>query len=256
MATRKFCAVDFAQEQVPWLYSSVNVATTGTNDNTTARLRTQQGHLFEVRYEQDNADITFVKDAQGWIIPNDNTNNEGIEITQGIQATTTPMSFTVATDRAFFLDVVYDIPAVADYDVAFVGFRTLAAYADAINDAAVTTLGAAYTNMYGVNVNQGDLFEVIATSDASIADTVTDTTVNWAAGEQNRIRVNVTAAGVGSIQYTVAGNGTATSTLTTYGTTRQLVSGQVLVPSLIFCKDDTAAADTPPILVHYRCGLL
>jgi len=249
MALQKRTYVDFAQEQVPWLYSNANVATTATNDNTVAR-HVMRGMPFEIRYEQDCADITYTKDGQGFVVPGDNTDNEGIEITQGIQATTTPMSFVVGTD-AFFLDVIMDIPDVSDYDVAFVGFRTLAAYADALNSPA--NLLAGYTNMYGVNVNAGDINEIIATSDASIADTATDTTVNWADGEQNRIRLNVTAAGVASFQYTVGGSGTATSTLTTYGTTRTLVSAAVLVPSIVLVKGATTA-DTPPILVRYFCS--
>lgn len=252
MATQKFAAVDFAQEYPVMLMDSPIVVGAGT-DTEVAAFMTQQGHYFEVRYEQANSDITFTKNAQGWIIPNDNTDNEGIEISQGTQATTTPMFFTLGTDPGFFIDVVFDIPDVSDYDVAYVGFVTNAAYADAINTPAA--LLGAYTNMMGINVNAGDLFALIATSDGSVADTATDTTANWADGEQNRIRIEVSTARVITYRYTVGGNGTLTSTLTSWGTTYTGVSGQVVRPAMIFTKG-AGASDTPPILVNYRCGLL
>lgn len=254
MAHRKYTYCDFSQEQPNTLFETGAITVGAGTDNTTSHWRTSRGAYFEVRNEQTNADIQFTKDAQGWVIPCDNADNDGIEITQGIQATTTPMSFTIGTSPAFFIDCIFDIPDVSDYDVAYVGFRTLAAYADALNSPA--NLLAGYTNMMGLNVNAGNIDAIIATSDASVADTATDTTANWADTEQNRLRINVSGAGVVTYQYAVGGVSAlySGSTLTTWGTTYTAVTGQVVVPSLIFVKG-AAAADTPPILVKYRCGL-
>lgn len=241
MAQRKFTHVNFAQEHPPATINTSNAAFTTAVDNQVGYIHTMKGHYLEFIQTGALDSTVFTKGAQGWTFPELGADGEGIEITEGIQATTTVGSYTIGTDPAFYVSLKFDIPDVSELDVAFVGFRKLAAYADVANAAA---LGTAYTDIAGLNCDAGDIKTVtrLNTGTAVVTDTgYTD----WADGEEHTFKVMVSSAG--AVTYTVDGSASGDEVAFTFDT------ADVVIPTLIF----TATGDTAssaPILVEYLCG--
>lgn len=255
MAVRKKTYVDFRQHQ-PFHGTAATTQIAVTTDAATNHVHAG-GVTFEYRIEQTNADIIFTKlvdsnCTNGWQIPNDNADNDGIEMGMGILSDENQRyAFKVGTDPAFRLDVKFGIPDVSDYDVCFIGFRKAAAYGDAINDpAAAFATNVVYTDMCGLNVNAGDIYTVCfknQTGGGTGTGTATDTTDNWADDAVKTLSVLVSAAGVVTFLIDGAAPTVNTNTLT-------LDSGDIMIPCMIFTKG-AAAADTPPILTTFYCGL-
>jgi hypothetical protein len=224
-----------------------------TTDNTVNMVQAG-AHALEVRKEQTNSDVNFlpVNDANsvnGWQIPNDNADNDGIEITLGVLADATASHvFTVGTDTAFFLEVQMGIPDVSEYDVCSVGFRTATGdYTDAINAAA--TLYGAYSaateHAFGINVDAGDYTAFKTTNGTDAQDDLT--TTDAVDDDTPTIRIMVSSAGAVSASI----DATAV-TLTNAGTAFD--TADVVIPYLVFCKA-AGNTDTPPILHHLAWGL-
>lgn len=202
--------------------------------------------VFEFYNDDTNTDIIPTVDTSttnGWIIPNDSTDNEGICITQGVAAlSTTPYAFTIGTDPAFKLSVKFKIPDVSDYDVACVGFRKAEASADCHAHAATITT---YTDVALLNVNIGAIYSGTRLNTGS--GTLTDTTNTWADNASKTLTVLVSAAGVVTFQIDGASPTVNTNTLT-------FDSTDVVIPFVQFCKNSSVASDTPPILLTWFCG--
>jgi hypothetical protein len=243
MAQRKYTYVNFAQQPVvAQLAQTTNaIATAADNQVDWMNIR---GQYFEWIQTAANSDIFFLQSTTvGWVIPNDNTDNDGIEITQGITGNY-PMSFTVGTDGPIKLSVKMTVPDVSDYDVCFVGFRKIEAYTAAVQ--AHAELGTDYTDIAGLNVNAGDIFSITRLNTGTAV--LTDTTNDWADAASITLSVFVSAAGVVTFQIDGAAPTVNTNTLT-------MDTGDVIIPTLIFTKNAGAASDTPPILQTYECGI-
>lgn len=216
-------------------------------DNTT-EIFTLDGQVFEIRFEQLNGDVVLTAGQYGLVLPNDNTDNDGAEITNGIGDATNapPVSFTIGTDTAFQFILGLRVPDVSDYDVLAFGFRKLAAYADAIN--APASLNG-YTDVALFNINAGDLYTVTELNNGGI--TATDTTDNVADGGSHLFRVRVSAAGVVTFAHDIAASGTFVAPTVTQ--TYTFDTGDIVIPTLIYAKG-AAASDTPPIITKWVVG--
>lgn len=256
MATRKRTYIDFsAGEPAAGKQKGTAVAAANT-DNTTNLFTAPGGAVIEVRNEQANADIvpTYVIDANcttGWQIPNDNADNDGVEISLGIEASElAKYAFKVGTDPAFEFRVKFGIPDVSDYDIAMVGFRKAAAYGDALNDPATTFASAVvYTDVAALNVNAGAIYTICGknqTGGGTGTFTATDTTNTWADDAVKTLTVKVSAAGVVTFEINGAAPTVNTNTLT-------LDTGDIMIPFMVFTKV-AAVADTPPILNYLFAG--
>ncbi len=244
MARRKYTYVDFTEEGiVPQFAQTTNaVATAADNQVDWMNIR---GQYFEWIQTAANSDIFFEKSTNvGWRVPNDNTDNEGIELTQGIlSAGNGNGEFTVGTDGPFKLSVQFKIPDVSDYDVAFVGFRKVEAYTAALN--AHAELGTDYTDLGGLNVNAGAIYSITRLNAGTAV--LTDTTNTWADNAIKTLTVNVSVAGVCTFLIDGVAPTVNSNTLT-------FDTGDLLIPTVCFTKNAGAASDTPPILVTYECG--
>jgi len=200
------------------------------------------GQTITVYNDAQNDDVCFTRDATlgGWTIPNDNTDNDGIEINPGIGLPSNGV-FVVGTDPAFYMQAKFVIPDVSDYDVAAAGFRKAAANAACSTPAALAT---AYTDSAVINCEAGDHKTVTSLNTAT--DVTTDIT-NAANidGDTITYRVDVSATGVTT--YTVNGVAAAGAVAFTFDT------GDSLIPFVRFTKG-AAAADTPPCMLTLEWG--
>lgn len=244
MARRKYTYVDFTEEPiVPQFAQTTNAVATAADNQ--VDWMTIRGQYFEWIQQAANAQIFFTKSTNvGWVIPNDNTDNDGIEITQGIlSAGNGAGEFVIGTDGPFKLRVTMKIPKVADYDVCAIGFRKVAAYTS--DTSAAAELGTDYADVALLNVNAGAINSI--TRLASGTAVVTDTTQTVADNGSVSLTVSVTAAGVVTFQVNDAAPTVNTNTLT-------MTSAITVIPVMLFTKGGTAA-NTPPILVNYECGV-
>jgi len=173
--------------------------------------------------------------AAGLNIGMDQTDNDGVEISQGILARN-KMAFTIGTD-AFYLKVTFSIANVSGTDDCAVGFRKAAAYQAALDD---------YTDMAALNVISGDIkVETIVNNGDT---TTTDTTDNWADAATHTLEVYVSAAGVAS--YKIDGVAPTAVPETDF----EFDDGDVVVPFLHMVQ---ANADQTGVvaLKEWECGL-
>lgn len=225
--------------------------TEGDGADNTVGLFTAGQHQMEVRYEQTNGDILPVRtldanSCSGWLIPLDAADNDGIEMGFGILGEDAEHVFTVGTDAAFQLEVKLGIPVVADFDVCAIGFRTIGAYADAINSA--SALYAAYSgatnHAFGINIDNGD-YKVFKTTNGT--DAQDDVSVTDAVNDDAPV-LNVSVSLAGAVSASVDG---VAITLTNAGTAFDV--GDIIVPYFVFAKDANGT-DTHPIFNYIKCG--
>lgn len=239
---RRFTYVDMIREEAKPLFNVTRSALVTAADNQTDCFWTERNHYFELYQEGDvTTSILHAKDAEGWQIFDLDTDSDSIQYSQGILATSTRMKFTVGTD-AFYMKVKLDIPDVSEYDVACIGFRKLAAYAD-VADAAAT--GTAYEDVGLLNCNAGNIYTVTRVGAGTA--TLTDTTDDWADTEQHTLEVYVSSAG--AVTFKIDGSAPTVNT-----NTATLTDAAVMIPCMIF----TATGDTGSSmakLLSYECGI-
>lgn len=194
-------------------------------------------------------DLLFKKTATGWGIFDLDTNGDSIQLTQGILATSTRMRFVVGTD-AFYMKVRLQIPDFSLYDVAAIGFRKLAAYADVADQAALGTAyeDVAFLNLNGSTATATKVDVVSVTRLAAGAADVDEEEADYATDDTAiTLEVHVTAAGV----VTFMKDGVA---VTGGANDLTLTDAAVMIPTMIF----TATGDSDTLeaeLVTYECGL-
>jgi len=128
--------------------------------------------------------------ASGLNIGMDQTDNDGVEISQGILARN-KMAFTIGTD-AFFIKATFTIANVSGSDDCALGFRLAEAYQATVDG---------YNDMAVLNVISGDIkVETILNGGGA---TTTDTTDNWLDTKTHTLEVYVSAAGV--VSYKIDG---------------------------------------------------
>ena len=245
MAIQKKTYIDFLGGPEPSTQLTGASGGTGVaagSDNDINQWQFANGAQLEVLCTAANADIVPVKSAGvGLVIPNDNTANEGIEMTVSDSLNSTGPCYTIGTDAAFRIDVKFKITDVSDYDVACVGFRKQAAYTAAVE--AHAELITDYDDVALLNVNAGDIFT--GTRLNAGTGTLTDTTDNWADTATKTLSVLVSSAGVTTFQI----DGAAPTTTQTH----TFDDGDVVIPFVAFTKAATSG-DTPPTLVSWFSG--
>ena len=170
--------------------------------------------------------------ATGLDIGMDQTNNDGVEITQGITAKSR-RAFTIGTSPAFFVRLKFKIEDVSGSDQFGVGFRKTQAYQAAI---------ASYTDKAFIGSVSGDI--KINTLLNNAGGVITDTTQDWADGETHTLKVIVSAAGV--VTYQIDGAApTATAAFT-------FDNGDIVVPFIWMINDSDVVGTAE--LIEYECG--
>lgn len=178
----------------------------------------------------------------------DQTADDGIEITQGITAGS-PSAFVIGTD-AFYLKILDLVIAdVSGTDDCAFGFRLAAAYQAAIDN---------YTDFAVINVISGDVKTESTVNDA--ATTTTDSLVDFADGNKRSLLIKVDKSGVATFFYSTdaafdsAGNPQPQSwTQLNSAVTFTFDSGDTVIPFLYMLFDTTSPG---AITVRgWDCGL-
>lgn len=178
--------------------------------------------------------ITAPKKAAGGLdINQDQTDNDGIEITQGIIAGSKHAK--VIGDGGFFIRVKLSIADVSGSDDCAVGFRKVAAYNAAID---------AYTDMAVLNVISGAINIETILNDGST--TTTDTTQDIADGDTVELMVKVDANG--AVTYEINGEAPLVTAAFTFD------DNDVVVPFLFFLNSSDVAGAV--ILKEWEVGAL
>lgn len=164
----------------------------------------------------------------------DQTNNDGVEITQGITSKSR-RAFTIGTSPAFFVRLKFKIEDVSGSDQVGVGFRKTQAYQAAI---------ASYTDKAFIGSVSGDI--KLNTLLNNAGGVVTDTTQDWADGETHTLQVNVSAAGV--VTYLIDGAAPTVTAAFTFDST------DVVVPFIWMINDSDVVGKVE--LIEYECGYL
>ena len=174
-----------------------------------------------------------VRTSTGLNIGMDQTNNDGIELTQGILANSR-QAFVVGTSEPFFLKVNFTIPDVSGTDDCAVGFRKAEAYQGNIDD---------YDEMACLNVISGNIkIETILNGGAT---TTTDTTDDWADGETHTLEVYIDSNGAATYKI----DGVAPSTTAAFS----FDSDETVIPFMYFLhSSDVAGAVT---IRSWECGI-
>lgn len=179
------------------------------------------GNHFEYNIKGTQTILAPAFSASGYDVSFDQTDNDGVEITQGITARS-KAAFTIGTDAAFFATATFSIADVSGTDDCAFGFRKTASYTANIDD---------YTDFAALNVISGDINIETALNNA--ATTTTDTTDNWADGETHTLTVKVSSAGV--VTYQIDGRAPTTVAAFTFD------SGDVVVPFFYFLHSSDVA---------------
>lgn len=173
--------------------------------------------------------------AGGLNISMDLTDNDGVEITQGITARS-PSSFKVGTSAAFYVKARLKIADVSGTDDCAVGFRKAEAYQAAIDN---------YDEMAALNVISGNIYtETIINNAATVS---TDTTDDWADAAEKTLEVYVSAAGL--VSYKIDGVAPTAVAATAFS----FDEDEIVVPFFYFLHATDVAENT--LLVSWECGL-
>lgn len=171
--------------------------------------------------------------TNGLNISLDQTENDGVEVCCGISNHCKGV-FTVGTDAAFFVRMVFSIANVSGTDDCAFGLRKVAAYA-AID---------AYTDFAALNVITGNIN--IETNLNNAGTVTTDTVLNWADAETHELKVLVSAAGV--VTFEVDGSIPGTTAAFTFDDT------DTVVPFFYFLHAAAPVAGDVS-LIEFECGL-
>lgn len=171
--------------------------------------------------------------ASGLDIGMDQTDNDGVELSQGITARS-KAAFVAGTD-SFFFRVQFSIEDVSGTDDCAIGFRTAEAYQANFDD---------YNNAVCLNVISGDI--KIETILNNAATATTDTTDNWADGETHTLEVIVNKDRTVTFKI----DGVAPTVTAAY----TCDSGDVLVPFFFFLHASDVAGVVN--IKSWECGLI
>ena len=177
--------------------------------------------------------------ANGLDFALDNTASDGIEICPGITSRC-PQSFTVGTDKGFYIEVQAKVADVSGCNPFVIGFHKSEAYQADDDD---------YNDLAAIGIFQGDVkTETILGNAATV---VTDTIEDATDAGVVTFRVNVSSTGVVTYLKSLS-SGTALSTPTTTAAFT-FADGTVLTP-FIYHIQGTDVCDTLE-LQKWDCGL-
>lgn len=174
--------------------------------------------------------------ALGLDINQDQTDNDGIELTQGITSLS-PAAFVVGTDGAFYLEIDLAIEDASGVGPLMIGFRKAEAYQADYND---------YDELFAIGVegtsnpNKIQIAKILNNA----ATVLTDTTDTWADAAQKKAKVAVSAAGV----CTAFINGTTPTTTVAH----TFDNGEVVVPFIYLLNEADVGGAVQ--LASWDCG--
>jgi len=177
-----FTFEDFASIPVASTAASGGGAATGADGD--ENLLAMGNNTFEYHCVEIQTILSPVQAAAGLDIGMDQTENDGLEVTQGITAAA-KHAFTIGTDAAFYFRVLLNIANVSGVDDCLVGFRLAEAYQKLVDG---------YNDMAALNVISGAIN--IETIVGGAATTTTDTTHTVDDGVDVDLTVIVGADGV------------------------------------------------------------
>jgi hypothetical protein len=244
MAKRKHTYVNFQEEQqVPVFAKTTHaVATAAANQEDYFRVN---GEYFEyIQTAQNDTIFPQPRTATpfGFTLPVDNTDGDGIELTQGIIGSGVSRAFTVGTDPGFYLKAGISLTTRAGVDVLAVGFRELGAYVNSTTPAAFLGAYDEKASIGVYNSNAGVLSTVTSLAGVDVATALAHAA--WANGTSLVLEVYVSAAGV--VTYKIDGAADASAVALT------LTTGDVFVPFLVLTATGGGAPGV--ILQSWECG--
>lgn len=223
---------DFESQPIVSKALGIGGAPTGTAGD--ENLMMFEDNIFEYHIIGTQTIVAPVHTAAGLNIGMDQTDNDGVEITQGITSRSRA-AFVVGTDGSFYAKCQFSIATVAGTDDCVFGFRKAEAYQAGPD---------AYDEWAGLNVIAGDI-KIETELNAGGTDT-TDTTDDWADGETHTLEVYVSAAGV--VTFKIDGAAPTVTAAYTFD------DGEVVVPFLLMIQAN--AAQTGVVALKYwECGL-
>lgn len=194
------------------------------------------GNTFEYVPKGTQTIIIPVRTAAGLNVGMDQTDNDGVEITNGMAVGVAKKVFTVGTDPAFFFRCKFSIATVAGTDDCAVGFRKAEADQANLDD---------YDEMAALNVISGNI--TIETILNNAATSSTDTTDNWADAATHTLEVRVSYGGV--VTFLIDGKAPTVTAAFTFD------AGEVVVP-FFFMLQANAAQTGAVILKEWEWGYL
>jgi hypothetical protein len=171
--------------------------------------------------------VAPVWSASGLDIGLDATNDEGIEITNGITALSNS-AFVIGTDRKFYARCQITMADVSVTDALYFGFRKTQAYQ--------TAVASTYTDYacLGINASAATAAIKILTDVNNAGEAEVDTTDTWADGATKTFEVQVDEAGYARF---LLNSAQPTVTYTGF----QFDSGDTVIPFLFHLRASTAA---------------
>lgn len=253
LTKNRYCYVDFRDEPAVPLFAKTTNAVATAADNQEDYMWLSGGRYFEHVQTGQNDALQYITAAAGWTIPCDGTDGDGVEITQGMLASRTPMRFVTGTD-AFFIEVGMLVDTIAAQDVYGCGFRNINAYVDITTPALVASV---YDDKvyFGVNDNSGNLVTVTSLGGSDTTTEMTSADVENATYVVLRVEVSSARA----VTYKI---GQSTTSLAAAQTAKAadasavaatLTTAITMVPYIPLVSTGTLANVD---LITYECGLL
>lgn len=253
LTKNKYTYIDFTQEKaVPLFAKTTNAIATAADNQEDYCWIGCKTYWEHIQTGQNDA-IQYAVSANGWTPPVDNADADGIEMTEGMLAST-PKSFTVGTDPAFFVKLVFKLTTRANLDVMGVGFRKQGAYVDITTPALAASV---YDDkaLLMINSNAGNLVTV-----TSIGGTDTTTELAHAdiADGARWVGMKVLVSAAGAVTYTLGTSATsaaaaeAAMAADANAVAMTITSGIIVVPYIPLVATGAGAHDF--VLVSYECG--
>ena len=149
--------------------------------------------------------------ADGLNIGQDQTDDDGCEISTCPVTGSGGIQFVVGTDPAFYFACTISVPDVSATDDLAIGFRKAETYQAGVDG---------YDEMAAFNIISGDIKTETILNNATTV--TTDTTDNWTDGQSKTLKVLVSASG--AVTYQVDGSAPTTTAAFTFD------DGEVVIP--------------------------
>lgn len=259
MARNKNTYIDFTKEAQGIGYAVPTGAIPTAADGQIDAVRTVNGTYFELRQDGANAQIALTgfgaTSATGWQLPLDDA-ADAIELNQGVVSGVS-RSFTIGTDKAFFLRTVFKVEHIARNLCWMVGFRKLGTSLT-IKAADVNTLKAAYDDK--VLIGSTDVASAFGTITSVGGVDTGPTALAKAAitdGKYVAYEIDVSAAGV--VTYKIGTGTTAAAAVSDLAADANALAytfttALEVIPCIVAIGVAGADGISDTYLVRYECG--
>jgi hypothetical protein len=237
VAKRKYCYVDFTQAPGSPLFAQTTNAIATAADNQVDYCYVN-GQYFEHIQTGANTALQYVTSADGWLIPLDGTDGDGVEITNGILASR-DLSFTVGTDPAFFWACGFYVGTIAAQDVYGGGFRKQGSYVDITTPSLMNTVYDDKAAIYVMDA-AGDWRTTTSTGGTDTQTNITTT----ACADATYVYLKVLVSAAGAVTYLIG------QSLTSFAAAKAAAAA----PAGAVAATLTAALVMTPYFAHVSTG--